>query len=655
MVQDTTRQIAPMQPHTPDDPHSPNKGATAMLQPGDVLQDRYMILGILGAGGFSTVYRARDLRFQAVNRLCAIKEMSIGTADPQLRELTIKSFEREASVLAMLNHPAIPDIFDYFTEGDQNYLVLEFVPGQNLQQWLDETDEYIDEQKALDWALQICEALAYLHSQKPQPIVFRDLKPSNIMLDQYNHIRLVDFGIAKLFQANEDKGTMIGTAGYTPPEQYRGEATPAVDVYGLGATLHHILTRRDPRHETPFTFHERPIRTANPAISRTFETIISRCLAYDPKDRFPDAMALQEALLVLSQSSAEEADAEQRASASADDALARQLSTGTAVRLGVSQIKPLWTFRCEDEVRSKAVVGKGIVFVGAYDHNLYAVTADKGELLWKFPTGSGIGSSPCVHEDTVYITSSDHCLYALQMRKGRLNWRFSTEGPVYSSANVRFDHVFFGSDDGYFYVVNALRGRLSWKTNVYSPVRSTSYVTDELAYFGTESGTIYALELTSGKIKWQSHVRHAITSSPKVADDILFVGALDSTVYALDASSGWPIWRFKTQGPIVSTPTVYEGAVFIGSADGHLYAIDIANGRQLWAYQTGGQVPSSPVVWNNVVYFSATDGSVYGLSLKRGELQWRFDTGSPVIASPMIHNGAMYIGAIDHTLYALPI
>jgi len=161
-------------------PLTPHDGGLAQ---GTVLQGRYMVLGGLGAGGFSSVYRARDLRFPSVTRLCAVKEMVIGTADPEMRELTIKSFEREASMLAMLNHHAIPDIFDYFTDGNRSYLVLEFVPGQNLQQWLDETDEYLDEPKALDWALQVCDALAYLHSQKPQPIVFRDLKPSNIMLD----------------------------------------------------------------------------------------------------------------------------------------------------------------------------------------------------------------------------------------------------------------------------------------------------------------------------------------------------------------------------------------------------------------------------------------------------------------------------------------
>lgn len=651
----STRQMPP-QDSGFDDSAIPHRNGR--LQSGDVLQDRYMVLGDLGAGGFSSVYRARDLRFPSVTRLCAVKEMTINTADPEMRELTIKSFEREASMLAMLNHPAIPDIFDYFTDGNRSYLVLEFVPGQNLQQWLDETDEYLDEQQAVDWALQVCDALAYLHSQKPQPIVFRDLKPSNIMLDADNRIRLIDFGIAKLFEATEDKGTMIGTAGYTPPEQYRGEATPAADVYGLGATLHHLLTRQDPRQETPFTFSERPIRAANPTISRAFEAIIMRCLAYDPKDRYPDAIALREALLELSRSDTGDLDLEQRSGRS-ETALGfeERVTAGApaVLRTGISQVKPLWVFRCEDEIRSKPTIAKRIVFAGAYDHNLYAVTADRGEFLWKFPTGGGLGGSPHVHDDAVMVGSSDGSLYSLQLRKGRLNWQFNAEGPIYSSPYVRFDHVFFGADDGFFYVVNYLRGQLFWKTNVYSPVRSTPYVTEDMVYFGTESGQIVALEVAAGKLKWQTRAQRAVTSSPKVTDDILYVGSNDGSVYAMDASSGWPIWRFRTQGPVVSTPAIFEGALFVGSADGHLYALDIAGGRQLWAYRTNGQVVSSPAVWGNTVYFGSTDGSLYGVSLRRGELQWRFDAGNPIVGSPTIVNGVLYTGVTDNCLYALPI
>jgi outer membrane protein assembly factor BamB len=573
--------------------------------------------------------------------------MIMVTDDPNLREQTILSFEREASMLAVLNHAAIPDISDYFTEGDRSYLVLELVEGRNLQQWLDETTDLIDEPKVLDWALQICEALVHLHSQKPQPIIFRDLKPSNVMLDKDNHIRLIDFGIAKLFEADQDRGTMIGTEGYTPPEQYRGEATPAVDIYALGATLHHILTRQDPRQETPFTFNERPIREANPNISRAFEATVNRCLAYDPKERFPDAMALKEALLMISESDRDDIDLE-FLDESEEDSLAR-------VKTRTSQIEPLWVFQCEDEIRSQAVSAKGIVFVTSYDHNLYALTADRGEFLWKFPTNGSIGASPFVNEDAVLIGSSDGRFYSLQLRSGRENWNYAVNAPIYSSPSARFDHVFFGADDGFLYALNASRGVLAWRSNAYGAVRSTPYVSEEGVIFGTEAGQIYCKELTGGKTLWQSQANDAVTSSPVVSDEIAVVGSFDGTVYALDAISGWLIWRFRTMRPIVSSPVVHDGLVYIGSADGKLYAIDIVSGRQVWAYQTEGQVASSPLVWNDVVYFGSTDGSINGLGSDGGDLQWRFDTGSQVIASPTIVDDVLYIGTTDHRLFALPI
>ncbi len=263
-----------------------------------MLQDRYRIVGVLGSGGFSSVYQARDMRFPNVTKLCAIKEMVISAPDPKIRELTIQSFEREASMLAMLDHPSIPAVSDYFTEQDRSYLVLDLIRGKDLDRWLEDQTEPLSQETALDWALQLCDALGHLHSQQPKPIVFRDMKPSNVMLDQYNRIRLIDFGIAKIFEGG-NKGTMIGTEGYSPPEQYRGLATPAGDVYALGATLHHLLTRKDPRLEPPFTFVERPIRTVNPTVTPAFEAIIMRCLAYDPQERFATALELKEALQLI--------------------------------------------------------------------------------------------------------------------------------------------------------------------------------------------------------------------------------------------------------------------------------------------------------------------------------------------------------------------
>ena len=615
-----------------------------------MLQDRYRIVGPLGAGGFSSVYQARDMRFTNATKLCAVKEMVISAPDPKLRQLTIKSFEREASMLAMLDHPAIPDVSDYFTEGDRSYLVLELIRGKDLEDWLEDQTESLDQETAASWMVQLCDATTYLHNHKPQPIIFRDFKPSNVMLDQHENIRLIDFNIAKLFEADM-KGTMIGTEGYCPPEQYRGQATPAGDIYAIGATFHHLLTGQDPRLEPPFTFPERPIAPNNPHVTPEFEAIIMRCLAYDPKERFQSAEALRDALLALGQNQSGQATA---VTPKSDPKLpSRPVSQPVTGQTDSTDIKPLWKFKCEDDLRAMAAVTDDMVLVGAYDNNLYALDRD-GEFQWKYPTNDGVGCTPFVYEDQVFIGSSDNSLYAIQLRNGRLNWKFATQGPIYSSPTARFDHVFFGSDDGTLYALNVAQGRPVWKTNAYAPVRSTPYVDEERIYFGTEGSYVYCLELSSGKTKWQAQTRRPVTSSPTLADDIVFVGSLDSTVYALDATTGWSIWRFRSRRPIISSPAYHNDTVYIGSSDGNLYAIDANSGRQLWTFETEGQVNSSPAVWNDAIYFGSTDGYVYSIHQKKGELRWRFKTNGAVISSPTIADDIVYIGSTDNHLYALP-
>src|SRR5690606_36435077 len=138
--------------------------------------------------------------------------------------------------------------------------------------------------KIIEWAIDLCDVLYYLHSHDPEPIVFRDMKPSNVMIDSRGKVRLIDFGIAKTFVSGV-KHTMIGTEGYSAPEQYKGDVTPLSDVYSLGATLHHVLTRRDPRLEPPFSFQERPIRDLNPKAPPALVEIIERALAFNWRDR----------------------------------------------------------------------------------------------------------------------------------------------------------------------------------------------------------------------------------------------------------------------------------------------------------------------------------------------------------------------------------
>ncbi len=605
----------------------------ALLKAGDVLQGRYRIERVLGAGGMSTVYLALDLRFPQVRRLCAIKEVVSHIPDPRMRALAQQSFEREAAMLATLSHPAIPKIYDYFVEGERSYLVMEYIPGQDLETLLRRTEGMLPVEEVVNWALQICDVLHYLHSQRP-PIIFRDLKPSNIMVDPYGRVFLVDFGIAKVFQAGQ-RGTMIGTEGYSPPEQYRGIADPCTDIYALGATLHHLLTRQDPRLEPPFSFHERPIRRINPAVPEALAQVVMRALEYDPDRRFQSALEMKQALL-----------AAMGMQTPVRPIAHREPSSGGA------PYRVKWTFACEDEIRSRPVVADGMIFVTSYDHNVYALSAEDGKLLWKFATGGGIGGAVAVAEDRVVVGSSDHRLYALQVRDGKLLWTLEVGGPIYTTPRIVEGLVFFGADDAFFYAVNLDTGRVIWKVPFSSSIRSSAGFHMETLVVGSEDGGVYALDLR-GNIRWQFVARRGVTASPWVDDELVVVGSWDWHVYALDARTGWAIWRFRTGKPVLSSPVLSEGVIYVGSADGFLYALNARTGNPIWRFQTGGQVNAPPLVLEGWVLVGATDGRLYAVDARNGTALWSFQTGGPIVSAPDWSEGVLYVTSMDYRVYAL--
>jgi outer membrane protein assembly factor BamB len=583
----------------------------------------------------SAVYMAQDLRFSKVKRICAIKEMTNSANDPDVRAMILRNFERETNILATLNHPGIVQVYDCFTEGDRSYLVLEYVRGKDLEAVLEETKGLLPEKKVVSWALQICDVLSHLHSHGPRPIIFRDIKPSNVMLDEHGRIKLIDFGIAKMFQSGK-KGTMIGTEGYSPPEQYQGIADPRVDIYALGATMHHLLSKRDPRLEPPFSFQKRPIHETNPSVSRELVEVINKALSYDANARYGSAEEMQRALMSLRSARG-----------------ARGTGTiGTRVAIG-KEITPLWRFAFEDEVRSSPTVKDGHLYVGAYDHNLYALDAESGEFLWKYPTDGGIASSPCVYEGIVFIGSADRVLYAVDAYDGHIRWTCPTQGEIYSSPQAAFHHVFFGSDDRNLYAVNVEAGRIAWKYETDGKVRSSPCIGEEAIYVGCEVGLVYAVD-TGGDIRWRFRARRGVTSSPAVTKEMVYVGGQDRYTYALDVRSGWLAWRYRTDGPIISSPAVDKGLVFIGSSDSHFYALDAESGRLVWRHGTDGQVTSSPVVFEDSVYFGSVDGCVYSLDARTGDLRWRFQTDGPVTSSPAVEDGVVYVGSSDRYVYALP-
>ncbi len=278
-------------------------GSRLRLSKGVVLSEgRYVIENLVAAGGMGAVYRATDKRF---NRPCAVKEMLDEFRNEGERAQAIEWFSREATMLLDLNHPCIPRVRDFFLDNGKHYLVMDFIDGRTLSDVLEKEGNVVGangargviETRARSWAQQICSVLGYLHNQVP-PIVFRDLKPSNIMVTNRDEVKLIDFGIARTFQSQR-QSTIIMTFGYAPPEQLHGMPEPRSDIYALGATLHRVLTNHDAANNKPAIFSFPPVRSLRPDISPAFEQIVMKALAYQPEQRWGSCTEMERALINL--------------------------------------------------------------------------------------------------------------------------------------------------------------------------------------------------------------------------------------------------------------------------------------------------------------------------------------------------------------------
>jgi eukaryotic-like serine/threonine-protein kinase len=225
----------------------------AYLVAGALFQDRYLIIDKLGTGGFGSVYKASDI--QRANELVALKEVCLSGLSTEARMEATDTFQRESDLLSRLAHPALPRLHAQSSQGEQWYLVLEYIEGETLEEYQNRMpNKRLILSEVYRIGLQLCDILEYLHSQQP-PIVFRDLKPSNIILTPDQKLYLIDFGIARFYKPGRQRDTIaFGSPGYAAPEQYgKAQTTPRADIYSLGVVLHQMLTGKDPT-ETPLNF-----------------------------------------------------------------------------------------------------------------------------------------------------------------------------------------------------------------------------------------------------------------------------------------------------------------------------------------------------------------------------------------------------------------
>src|SRR5229473_2341983 len=264
-----------------------------MITANTIVGGRYRVVRPLGGGGMKQVYLAEDLRLSA--RPCALAEMVDGFTNPDTQRQAVIGFQREADMLAELSHEHIPRIYDRFSDQNHHYLVMEYVDGTTLEDSIKAAGGKLGGGDVIDIALQILDTLDYLHNLKP-PVIYRDLKPSNVMITASGQLKLIDFGIARHFLP-QSNATMIGTQGYAPPEQYRGKVEVRSDLYALGATMHHAISGRDPTTEPPFSFP--PLKKLCPDANPALADLVSAALSYDVGPRIPSAAEFKRRLLAI--------------------------------------------------------------------------------------------------------------------------------------------------------------------------------------------------------------------------------------------------------------------------------------------------------------------------------------------------------------------
>jgi uncharacterized repeat protein (TIGR01451 family) len=289
----------------------------------------------------------------------------------------------------------------------------------------------------------------------------------------------------------------------------------------------------------------------------------------------------------------------------------------------------LWSYATGDKVVSSPAVANGVIYVGSLDQNLYALKASTGAKLWSFATGGGVGSSPAVVNGVVYIGSYDHHVYALNASTGAKLWSYTTGDFVFSSPAVVNGVVYFGSGDHYVYALKASTGTLLWRFKTLDSVSSSPAVASGVVYIGSDDHNLYALNATTGSKRWSLTTGEIVRSSPAVANGVVYIGSNDRNVYALNASTGVKLWSYTTDGAIQSGLALANGVLYIAEGGrpvfihGYLYALNAMTGAELWHFNSGFSA-SSPTIVDGVIYIR-TEGSIagsYGTNVESFARDW---------------------------------
>ena len=615
-----------------------------MFNPGDVIDERYEVLGILGQGGMSHVFKVRDRRLD--------REAALKVLRPHLTETDSERFRREIRALAQLNHPGVVSIFD-LGQAELVYFVMELIEGGMVTDLgpLEGDTEGLG--TLLEVAIQVAETLGYFHRLG---MVHRDLTPRNILLSGSGAAKVMDFGLVQLTETSQQltrTGLTLGTPHYMAPEQATGSSTGAhTDLYAFGAVLYRMVTGITPfdaDNDQAVLYHHvysdlTPATEVNPETPEALARLLELLLAKAPEERPPSAYAVADALRSIRHRALKERAAEPLGGPSRQGVF----PAGPAAALGLHK---RWSVKLASGPQwpSGMTLGEGYLLIGQRSDAVTSLAPADGRVHLDIATPDEVQLPPLVHRHQLYIASRDG---SFQVHDWPSGTPILEEDGVNLAGIVPYGPgVVLASGNGSVEFRLPDEGAL-WTTQLPSGVVAPPAAHRGSLLVATVDGWIYSLDARSGAERFRVEVG-TMHSAPCAHGGVALLTEREGALHAFDLDRHEVLWSYDFDGPMWAAPAAWQGLAFAASWEKDLRALALKSGDDIWQAPLPGAVTATPVVADGILYLVTESGQLLGYDARSGKLLIELQVASsPIQASPLVAEGRVVVASLDGTVTA---